>query len=451
MHNGNTLRFAFTLAAGLVAACGASAAPTVQHTFCPSASCSGTQDGEIPMGAPVFNGNKFYGTTSGGGTNGTGTVYRYNPGTMNYTVIFNFGTGTNPNTPRGALIIDVNGDLYGTTTAGGANTSGAVYKLSNASGTWTLTTIYSFCGTTSGGICTDGREPRAGLTYAGQAGGSDYDGTSLLFGSTFFGGAADHGAVFALQLSGGSWSQKVIHDFAGATSDGANPTASLWQDAVSGKLYGATPNGGSASKGMVFILTPGANQWTNAWTETVAYNMCWTAVTKCPDGNKPTGITVDGSGNIIGAAELGGNGINPTGGGTLYKLNNPGGCTEGGMATFWCQTVLQNFCPNSSCTDAYLPVIATNPVIDGSGSIYGVSLFGGTGAGGFPGGGTLYKYTSGGSYSIPASFCTTGSSNCTNGENPSSTPLLDGSGNVYGVTSGGGDATNQAGVLWSVP
>src|SRR6185312_7871285 len=223
MRNGNKLSFAFTLAAGLFAASAASATLTVQHTFCPSASCSGTQDGAAPEGAVIFDGNRLYGTTSSGGAHGVGTAYRYNPNNGNYAVIFDFTT-SGPHAPKGALIIDTNGDLYGTATAGGSHSGGAVYKLSNSTGSWVLTTIYNFCTTTSGSICTDGKEPRAGLTYAGQAGGSDYDGTSLLFGSTFFGGANDKGAIFALQLSGGVGSEKVIHDFAGATTDGASPT-----------------------------------------------------------------------------------------------------------------------------------------------------------------------------------------------------------------------------------
>src|SRR6185312_10624054 len=224
MHNGNKLLFAVAFAAGLLAASTASATLTVQYTFCPHASCpSPTPDGEVPFGAAVFHGNRLYGATSGGGAHGVGTVYRYNPSNGNYAVILDFTT-SGPHTPKGDLIVDSSGDLYGTATAGGAHSGGAVYKLSNATGTWTLTTIYDFCTTTSGGVCTDGKEPRAGLTYAGQAGGSDYDGSALLFGSTFFGGANDKGAIFALQLSGGVGSEKVIHDFAGATTDGASPT-----------------------------------------------------------------------------------------------------------------------------------------------------------------------------------------------------------------------------------
>ncbi|MBV9992576.1 MAG: hypothetical protein JOZ72_14955 [Alphaproteobacteria bacterium] len=447
MHNGNKIGFALALTAGLLTATAASAALTVLHTFCPSATCTGTQDGEFPAGAPVKDGNKLYGTTEGGGANGVGTVYRYNVSNTNYADIFDFAsTGTNLYSPEGALIEDTGGNLYGTAKLGGAHGHGGVYKLNapGGGGGWTITTIYSFCTTTSGSICTDGDSPRAGLTYAGQAGGSQYDGTSLLFGNTFIGGANDHGAVFALQLSGGVWSEKVIHDFAGATTDGQNPTSSMWMDG-SNNIFGTTLHGGSASKGFVFELTPGMNQWTNAWTETAVYNMCWTAVAKCPDGNLPTGLIMDGSGNIYAAAELGGNGINPSGGGTFFKLDNPGGCTEGGVATFWCLTVIHNFCTAANCTDGYIPAATTNPVEDASGNFYGVTSNGGTGAGGFPGGGTLYKITSAGAYSVLASFCTGG---CGNGETPISTPVWDGT-TLYGATQGGGDATNLAGVLWS--
>ncbi|HEX4861644.1 MAG TPA: choice-of-anchor tandem repeat GloVer-containing protein, partial [Rhizomicrobium sp.] len=352
------------------------------------------------------------------------------------------------NTPLGALIIDSSGNLYGTLSVGGANGSGGeVYELVKPAmgNNYTFVDIYDFCTTTSGSVCTDGNQSRAGLTYAGQSAGNDYNGTALLFGNTLTGGSSNLGTVFALQLSGGTWSQKVIHSFAGPTSDGSNPSSSMWMDA-SNNLWGTTVRGGSADKGSAFELTPGANQWTNAWTETLLYNFCWTNVAKCPDGNAPGGIVLDGSGNIFGAAEFGGNGPATAGNGVVFELTN-GSCTEGGVATFWCNTVEHNFCSVTNCTDGELPDQTASLVMDGSGNLFGATMLGGTGAGGFPGGGIAYELN-GVTFTKLYDFCTAAS--CGDGENPKGSVIIDASDDVYGVTGTGGDATNQAGVVYEL-
>ncbi|MBV9694864.1 MAG: hypothetical protein JO261_14290 [Alphaproteobacteria bacterium] len=419
---------------------------TVLHTFCTSSGCP---DGSSPGSPLLKNAAKYYGTTTGGGAHGGGVIYRYDTNNSTYTDLYDFCvTGSCPNTPMGNLIRDSNGNLYGTAQFGGANSGGAVWELvKNGNGTWTFQTLYSFCATTSGSICTDGNKPQAGLTYAGQSGGSNYDGTSLLFGTTAGGGSTDNGAVFALQLSGGTWSEKVIHSFAGQSSDGRFPNSTMWMDS-SNNLWGTTKLGGEDNKGIAFELVPGADLWNNAWTETVLYNFCYTNVTKCPDGEDPAGIVLDGSGNIYGETRFGGNGQGTTGEGVVFKLNN-GNCSENGTSGFWCNTVLYNFCPNSGCQDGEFPTIGETILRDGSGNIYGTTLLGGTG-GSSPYNGAIYKLTSGGSESVLYSFCQTGGTNCTDGALTAngSGLAMDGSGNIFGTNPSGGDATNQAGVVY---
>jgi len=444
MSTRNKIWIALALALGSL---GVSASPGAAYTyvnlytFCTGATCT---DGQTPSSPLLKSGNKLYGTTSAGGSHGAGVVFQYNTNNGNYKVLWNFcTTGSCPNTPAGNLIKDTSGNLYGTTTAGGANAGGAVYELVKPmSGAWTFMTLYSFCATKSGTICTDGQAP-TGLTYAGAAGGSDYDGTSLLFGFTHIGGSAsDDGGVFALQLSGGTWSEKVLHGFAGATSDGDGPVAAPWID-VSNNIWGTTGAGGSQSKGIAFELTPGANLWTSPWTETVLYNFCWQGIAKCADGRGPNGIVLDGAGDIYGTTFLGGNGSGTFGNGLLYKLNAGTSCTEGGVATFLCETPLWAFCNTSTCPDGYLP--NSTVVIDGSGNIFGTTALGGTGGGGFPGAGTTFEYS--GSESVIHNFCTF--ANCPDGETPIDV-ILDASGDVFGATASGGDATSQAGVLYEL-
>src|SRR5262249_31007035 len=153
--------------------------------------------------------------------------------------------------------------------------SGAVFELVNpgGSGSWTYKTIYNFCPTRIGsGLCPDGNDPLTGLTYAGQAGGSDYDGSSLLFGATLAGGGPagslqGDGVAYALQLSGTTWSEKVIHGFCGLCSatcttcaDGVFPFGDMTMDA-NNKLWGTAIIGGSGANGAAWELTPGANLW----------------------------------------------------------------------------------------------------------------------------------------------------------------------------------------------
>jgi uncharacterized repeat protein (TIGR03803 family) len=437
------------IALGLALGClGASASPGTAltysklYTFCTGATCT---DGQSPSSPLLKSGNKLYGTTSSGGSHNGGVLFQYNTNTGNYKVLWNFCTTSGcPNAPGGNLIKDTSGNLYGTTAAGGANGGGAVYELIKpASGAWTFSTLYSFCATMSGSTCTDGKGPH-GLSYAGAAGGSDYDGSSLLFGFTSSGGSTSNkGAVYALQLSGGTWSEKVLHGFAGGTSDGAGPVGSPWIDG-SNNIFGTTSSGGSQGKGTAFELTPGMNLWTDPWTETILYNFCWQGIAKCTDGNTPNGIILDGSGNIWGTTFMGGNGSGTFGNGLLYMLDAGSSCTEGGTATFWCETPLWAFCNVSTCPDGYLP--NSTVAMDGSGNVYGTTLLGGTGAGGFPGAGTTFEYT-GGVVNTIHDFCHFG--NCPDGQSPIDV-TLDAAGDVFGATSSGGDATSQAGVLYEL-
>jgi len=121
----------------------------------------------------------LYGTTSGGGANSDGTVFEVAAGTHTLSTLVTFN-GTNGEEPYASLIADANGNLYGTTSGGGANSGGTVFEI--AAGTHTLSTLTSFNGT-------NGQQPYASLIA---------DASGNLYGTTNTGGANDDGTVFEL-------------------------------------------------------------------------------------------------------------------------------------------------------------------------------------------------------------------------------------------------------------
>src|ERR1035441_7480755 len=128
------------------------------------------QDGRLPQAGLIFDAaGNLYGTTEGGGTGsncgafGCGTVFELTPaagGGWTETVLHNFNNnGTDGDGPYAGLIFDAAGNLYGTTTTGGAYVGGTVFELTpNGSGGWTEKVLYSFCSQTN---CTDGVSPRS--------------------------------------------------------------------------------------------------------------------------------------------------------------------------------------------------------------------------------------------------------------------------------------------------
>ena len=126
------------------------------------------------------------------------------------------------------------GNLYGTTQAGGAHQKGTVFKVTPAG---TLTTLYSFCGQS----CGDGSAPFAGLLL-----GKDGN----FYGTTELGGTNNEGTVFKITPLG---TLTTLHSF--NIQDGSNPYAGLVQ-ATDGNFYGTTQSGGAHLLGTVFRITP---------------------------------------------------------------------------------------------------------------------------------------------------------------------------------------------------
>ncbi|MGA9509960.1 MAG: choice-of-anchor tandem repeat GloVer-containing protein [Candidatus Sulfotelmatobacter sp.] len=362
----------------------------------------------------------------------TGTVFeakRFANGTWSHYVLYRFLGGNDGKNPNAGLIFDGAGNLYGTTQAGGANycslsninsTCGTIFELSpTPKGEWIEKQLYNFAGMT--GNNTDGEDPNSGLVT---------DSAGNLYGTTAFGGAY-HGTVFQLTPgSNGTWTETILYRFSDG-EDGTGPTG-LIRDSL-GNLYGFTPVGGAAQSGTIFELSPNTD---GSWTYHLLYTFC--SKTNCSDGSAPTGITLDSQGNLYGAANNGGTvpcPVTSDGCGIIFKLVR-------GTHEPWGFRLLHTFCKKNQCSDGAFPSGA--PTLQPDGTLYGLTVVGGT-----ANRGSLFKLVQRSSAWVLTSlysFCTL--SACPDGLDPAGTLAIDGSGNLYGTTPLGGKL--DAGVVFQV-
>jgi uncharacterized repeat protein (TIGR03803 family) len=172
-------------------------------------------------------------------------------GSWTETVLHSFD-GTDGGYPYATPIFDVFGNLYGTTSGNGGGTYGygTVFELTPSGGNWTETVLHSFVNDDG----TDGQYPEAGLIL---------DANGNLYGTTVYGGSGacnnygtlGCGTVFILTLTGGNWTETVLHNFSDNGLDGSYPVSSLIID-TAGNLYGTTIDGGTYSAGTVFEINP---------------------------------------------------------------------------------------------------------------------------------------------------------------------------------------------------
>lgn len=245
-------------------------------------------DGAVPV-APLLRdaAGNFYGTTEQGGFYGYGTVFRLAASGSGYTIGYDFGSSNDDAaTPNSALVLGPDGTLYGTTTEGGYDDFGTIFQITTDG---TLTILHDFRGT-------DGTFPDASLIqandgqlYGTTSGGGPYDAGTVfrlgtddalttlysfpdkvdglqpeapliqandgnLYGTTYYGGTAGGGTVFALATDGSGFA--TLHNFVGGDNDGANPVAALLQ-ACDGTFYGTTAFGGARRVGTVYRLALG--------------------------------------------------------------------------------------------------------------------------------------------------------------------------------------------------
>lgn len=314
-----------------------------------------------------------------------------------YKVLLNFNpnggaVGSNPGSP---LIFDAAGNLYGSTSLGGAYSHGAMFELvPQGAGRFSLKVLHQF--------------GRSGDGYSVP--GVILDGGNL-YGTTYTGGANFRtGTVFELSpRAQGVWSESILYNFDQNGTDGYNPGAGLVSDG-SGNFYGTTIFGGTHGVGTVFELSPGVG---GSWTETTLYSFG-----SGTDGQYPIGLIRDGSGNLYGTTPNGG----VYGVGTVFELSPAGGGS-------WTESFLYSFNPNT--LDGWSPT--SGLVFDAAGNLYGTTSSGGAAVVGavFE----LSPATGGGwTESVIHSF----ESNGIDGVGPAAGLTIDAAGNLYGDTLNGG-------------
>jgi uncharacterized repeat protein (TIGR03803 family) len=304
-------------------------------------------DGNYPLASLIFDlSGNLYGTTGQGGAYGNGTVFQLTSssnGQWTETVLYSFNSRPDGSLPDGRLIFGGAGNLYGTTSNGGARAAGTVFKLTpNSNGQWTETVLYSFQG--EGG---DGGIPLAGLIF---------DGAGNLYGTTNGGGVYGAGTVFQLTPSG---TETVLHSFFNDGEDGFLPYYVDLTFDLRGNLYGTTEKGGVYGNGTLFELTPSSN---GQWTETVLHSFSGL------DGSNPmAGLIFDLKDNLYGTTAQGG----AYGYGAVFKLTP----NSNGQ---WSETVLQSFVNDGH--DGLIPFASL--IFDAAGNLYGTTFDGGGGVAG---------------------------------------------------------------------
>jgi uncharacterized repeat protein (TIGR03803 family) len=322
---------------------------TVLHSFNQS-------DGLRPTGGLIADSaGNLYGTTSSGGYGNFGVVYELTPPAgvkKPWTeTVLSFFNGTNGAGPFAALIADGAGNLYGTTSQGGAISKschniygcGVVFELSPPAvgqTAWTETVLQNFNGP-------NGYDPFAALIA---------DGAGNLYGTTSQGGSSNFGVVFELSPPAGgqtAWTETVLDSF--HFTNGRSPQGGLLADGA-GNLYGTTYTGGPNNDGVVFELSPPVGS-KMAWTETVLHFF------SRKNGIGPTdGLIADGAGNLYGTTASGGG----HGDGVLFELS-----PAAGGKRLWTETVLHSF----NGTDGLNP--QGGLLADGAGNLYGTTYQGG--------------------------------------------------------------------------
>ncbi len=392
--NGSLKLLAPLVATLAIAACnagGSSSMPTTAGTFQTGTSSAraqtftdlynftGSSDGGYPTAGLVRDATgNLYGTAFEGGSSGYGVVFKVDT-SGSETVLHSFTGGTTDGEyPYASLLMDANGNLYGTAAGGGSSGYGVVFKV-DTSGNETL--LYSFAGGT-----TDGCYTHNGLIE---------DKSGNLYGLTDLCGSSNNGTIFKLNKKG---TETVLHSFAGGATDGAYPFYTTLLMDRSGVLYGVTEYGGSAGYGVVYKLSKKGEV-------TLLHSFAGGTTDGCDAVGTPV---MDKNGNVYGITEHCGS----SGKGVVYKLSRKNELT-----------LLHSF--TGSAKDGAYPF--SGLILDTKGNLYGESAAGGSSAYG-----VVYRLSKKHTLTLLHSFV--GS----DGEYPGGGLLPSANGDLYGTAEQGG-------------
>jgi uncharacterized repeat protein (TIGR03803 family) len=382
------VRLGIALMLAAVFGFGVVATPSAQaQTFSVLYNFAGSADGGDPYASLIRDAaGNLYSTVDYGGTSFAGAVFKVAPdGTE--TVLYSFTGGADGAYPFSAVVRDKAGNLYGTTSQGGSDNIGVVFKV-DPSGTETV--LHSFTGGADGVI------PTGGLLR---------DKAGNLYGTTSQGGSSNDGVLFKITPRG---KEIVLHTFTGGAKDGKYPTyTSLLMDAQ-GTIYGVTEEGGTADGGIVYKLSKSGKL-------TVLHSFTGGTTDGCNVLGTPF---MDKNGNIYGTTSSCGTSKL----GTVWKLNKNGR-----------ERVLHSFAGGSS--DGEYPLAGV--IVDAGGNVYG-----NTETGGPANVGTVYKISKSGKFSLIHSF------DGTDGKYPYGSFVRDAKGTFFGTTQNGG--TIGYGTVWKI-
>ena len=374
-------------------------------------------DGSFPSAGLVQATNGYvYGTTLSGGANcapsGCGTVFKISPtGTLTTLYSFCAQSGCADGAyPQAGLIQATDGNLYGTTSSGGAYCApygcGTIFRISLSG---TLKTLYSFCPETG---CPDGDYPLAGLYQATNG---------KLYGTTFQGGAYCGsydvcGTIFEITPAGAF---TTVHSFCAQANctDGSGPMAGLVQS-TSGYLYGTTVGGGAHAYGSVFKTTLSGSL-------TTVHSFCSEGThPDCTDGYAPEAVLAQASnGGLYGTTLYGGANY------TCGAINNPGCGTVFEITPAGKLTTVYNFGAKAGETDGNYPLVGLIQATDGS-------FYGEASGGGAYSEGSVFKLSPSGTLTTLYNFCH--QSGCLDGQNPYAGLIQNTNGDFYGTMYWGG-------------
>ena len=340
-----------------------------------------TADGGNPRGSLVRgNDGNYYGLTNTGGTNFFGTLFKISA-TGTFTVLTRLNGDLIGNTPYESLVQATDFAYYGTTLNGGTNDQGTVFKI--CGGVYTV--LHSFKTTTEGGL------PKGSLVQAS-------DGN--LYGITSTGGISNSGTIFKITTAG---IFSILHHLV-YKSEGSPAQGSLMQG-VDGFLYGLTSSGGTGSTGTIFKIS------------TAGVFKVIRQLVSATDGSSPEGNLVKGAGG----ADSFFYGMTKS---RIFKISPNG--------TIF--TVLRTL---NAATDGNNPLGSLIRATDGN--FYGTNSTGGT----ISNSGTIFKITAAGVFTLLRNL-----NSPVDGGTPKGNLIQAADGFLYGLTSAGG--TNTAGTIFKI-